>query len=234
MNIKWNLITAMCLIAASATAFADDNWQGALSQMPLGANVMELNRTNCVPLMLGAFQSNGVVKALVFMPGATDELYFFRRAHATLTNSNPSLLDAVTALTNQTYIQVTFNPPLLLLHTTEDALDGFATVKNESTAAKLRGRIVRDRLVLNDADWGNLKSALHRKLSVWLQPDPDAPETFHFYRHSFAACGVTQWELLETIALAGKTTFMLHWLTADFQPDRRNGPAPDPKTISVP
>jgi len=57
------------------------------------------------------------------MPGATDEFYFSGARHATLTNSNPSLLDAVTALTNQTYIHATFQPPLL--HTTEDSLDGF-------------------------------------------------------------------------------------------------------------
>ena len=80
--------------------------------------------------MLNAFQSNGVVKALIFMPGATDELFFFRRAHATLTNANPSLLDAVAALTNQTHIQAAFQPPLLLLHTTEDALNVIAIVKN--------------------------------------------------------------------------------------------------------
>lgn len=215
------------LIALLATtASADESWQSALSQMPLGTNVIELNRTNCVPLMLNAFQSNGVVKAVVFMPGATDEFYFFRRAHATLTNSNLSLLDAVTALTNQTYIQVTFQPPLLLLHTTEDALDGFVTVKHESTTTKLRQRIVPDRLVFNDTDWGHLKSVLNKKLSIWLQPDPDDPETFHFYRHSFAACGVTQWELLESIALAGKTTFTVNWLTAEFQPDSRSGTVP--------
>jgi hypothetical protein len=208
------------------TALAGENWQSKLSAMALGTNVTELNRTNCVPLMLNAFQSNGVVKALVFMPGATDELYFFRRAHATLTNSNPSLLDALTALTNQTYIQVTFQPPLLLLHTTEDSLDGFATVKNESTAAKLRPRIVPDRLLFNDADWENLRSVLDKKMSVGLRPDPDAPETWHFYRHSFAACGVTQWEMLETIALAGKTTFTVNWLTAGFQPDARAGVVP--------
>jgi hypothetical protein len=210
----------------ATSTLADENWQNALSQMPLTVNVAELNRTNCVPLMLDSFQSNGVVKALVFMPGATDELYFFRRAHATLTNSNPSLLDAVTALTNQTYIQATFQPPLLLLHTTEDALDGFAAVKNESTAAKLRQRLVPDRVIFNDADWGNLTSALHKKLSVGLRPDPDAPETWHFYRHSFAACGVTQWEMLETIALAGKTTFTVNWLTVEFQPDARAGVVP--------
>jgi len=210
----------------ATTALADENWQSALSEMPLGANVTELNRTNCVPLMLNAFQSNGVVKALVFMPGATDEFYFFRRADATFTNSNLSLLDAVVALTNQTYIQATFQPPLLLLHTTEDALDGFAIVKNKSTAAKLRQRLVPDRVIFNDADWDNLRLVVNKKLSVGLRPWPDDPETFHFYRHSFAACGVTQWEMLETIALAGKTTFTVNWLTAEFQPDTRAGIVP--------
>ena len=223
------------LLAMLATsALAGESWQSALSRMPLGTNVTELDRSNCVPLMLDAFQSNGVVKALIFMPGATDEFYFFRRAHATLTNSNPSLLDAVTALTNQTYIQATFQPPLLLLHSTEDSLDGFATVKNESTAAKLRQRPVPDRVVFNDADWENLRLALNKKMSVGLRPDPDAPETFHFYRHSFAACGVTQWEMLESIALAGKTTFTLHWLTVKFQPDSRGGVVPKVEKFPMP
>jgi len=223
------------LIAMMATgALAGESWQSALSKMPMGTNVTELDRSNCVPLMLNAFQSNGVVKALIFMPGVTDEFYFFRRAHATLASSNPSLLDAVAALTNQTYIHATFQPPLLLLHTTEDALDGFATVKNKSTAAKLRGRPVADRLIFNDADWGNLRSVLDKKMSVWLQPDPDEPETWHFYRHSFAACGVTQWEMLESIALAGKTTFTLNWLTVKFQPDSRAGVVPKVEKFPMP
>jgi len=141
-------------------ASAGEPWQDALAKMPLVDPTTELGRTNCVPLMLDAFQSNGVVKALIFMPGATDELYFFRRAHAVLTNANPSLLDAVTALTNQTHIQAAFQPPLLLLHTTEDVLDGFATIKNESTAAKLRQRLVPGRILLEDADWGVVRSTL--------------------------------------------------------------------------
>jgi hypothetical protein len=223
MNIARSFILLAWL---TMSAFADASWENALSVMPLGINVTELNRTNCARLMLNAFQSNGVVKALVFMPGATDEFYFFNRASATLTNSNPSLLDAVMALTNQTYIQATFQPPLLLLHSTEDALDGFATVKNKSTAAKLRQRIVPDRIIFNDADWERVTSALNKKLSIGLRPEIDSPETWHFYRHSFAACGVTQFELLETIALAGKTTFTVNWLTAEFQPDTRTGIVP--------
>lgn len=226
MKIVQSLILLAMLALLATSALAGESWQDALSRMPLGTNVTELDRSNCVPLMLNAFQSNDIVKALIFMPGATDEFYFFRRAHATLVNSSPSLLDAVMALTNQTFIEATFQPPLLLLHTTEDALDGFATVKDESTAAKLRGRLVPDRLVFKDADWENLRSVLDKKMSVWMQPDPDGPETWHFYRHSFAACGVTQWEMLESIALAGKTTFTLHWLSAKFQPDSRGGVVP--------
>jgi hypothetical protein len=218
----------------ATTALADDDWQGALAKMPLAATATELNRTNCVPLLLNSFQSNGVVKALIFMPGATDEIYFFKRAHAELTNASPSLLDAVTALTNQTYIQATFRPPLLLLHTTEDALDGNSIVKNESTAAKLRGRRVPGLVLFNDNDWDGVQSVLHKKLKIWLDPSRGSPDSWHFYRHSFAACDVTEWEMIEALALAGKTTFTLHWLTADFQPDRREGPVPKPETLSVP
>lgn len=214
--------------------FAGEAWRDALGKMPLNANVTELNRTNCVPLMLNAFQSNGVVKALIFMPGATDEIYFFRRARATLTNSNPSLLDAVVALTNQTYIQADFRPPLLLLHTTEDSSDGFATVKNKSTAQKLREKIISDRIVFNDADWDAVRAAVNKKLSVGLRPFSNTPDSWHFYRHNFAACGVTEWEMLEAIALAGKTTFSVHWLTVDFKLDKRRGVVPDLKNLRLP
>ena len=88
------------------------------------------------------------------------------------------------------------------------------------------------RVLLNDADWGAVRAALKGKLSVGLRPFENAAETWHFYRHSFAACGVTDWEMLETLALAGKTTFTVNWLTADFQPDRREGVPPKLETIS--
>jgi hypothetical protein len=221
---KWGGLILLLVMARGASA--DESWQDALGRMPLTAGVTELDRTNCVPLMLDAFQSNGVVKAFIFMPGATDELYFFRRAHATLTSAAPSLLDAVMALTNQTQIQATFKPPLLLLHTTEDSLDVIAVVKNASTAAKLHQRLVPGRVQLEDADWGDVRSTLKGKLSIGVRPFENAADTWHFYRHDFAACGVTDWEMLETLALAGKTTFTVNWLTAEFQPDRREGVAP--------
>ncbi|HEX5398976.1 MAG TPA: hypothetical protein VFY06_08000 [Verrucomicrobiae bacterium] len=221
---RWMGLLLLC--ASLGAASAGEPWQDALAKMPLTAPATELDRTNCVPLLLNSFQSNSVVKALVFMPGATDELYFFKRAHAALTNANPTLLDAVAALTNQTRILATFEPPLLLLHTTEDVLDGFATVKNKSTAARLHERLVPGRVQLEDADWGKVRATMKGKLHIGLRPFENALDTYHFYRHNFTACGVTDWEMLETLALAGKTTFTVHWLTAKFQPDRREGVTP--------
>ena len=184
--------------------------------------------------MLNAFQSNGVVKALIFMPGATDELYFFRRTHAALTNANPSLLDAVAALTNQTHIQATFQPPLLLLHTTGDALNTIAVVKNKSTAAKLSKTIVPGCMFFNDSDWDTVRASLKGKLGVGLRPFSNAPDSWHFYRHNFAACGTTELQLLESVALANKTAFTIHWLTADFYIDKRNGITPKLEKFPAP
>ena len=234
MKIATCLFVCAWLAGTNVTALAQETWQSALSRMPLGANAAELNRTNCVSLMLNSFQSNAAVKALIFMPGATDELYFFRRAHAKLTNVHPSLLDAVVALTDQTYIRATFRPPLLLLHTSEDPLDAIAIVKNKSTAAKLHRNVIPDRVVFDDASWDEVRAALSKKLSVGLRPFSNAPDSWHFYRHNLAVCGVTEWEMLETIAMADKTKFTVHWLTADFLIDRRSGVVPDIKNLRVP
>lgn len=212
-------------------ACAAESWQAALAGMPLDVNAAELNRTNCIPLLLNAFQSNAVVKAIIVMPGAADEFYFFRRAHPALSAPNPSLMDAVTALTNQTYIRADFHPPFLLLHTTEDALDPIAIAKNKSTASKLQARMVLGRLIFNDCGWDDLRSKLRGKLGVGLRPFSNAPESWHFYRYNFAACGLSQWQLLEAIALAGKDTFTVHWLTADFKLDNRFGPVPELKSF---
>lgn len=229
--MKAACLVFLILFIANASTLAEENWRNALGQMPLGTNVTELNRTNCVPLMLNAFQSNNVVKALIFMPGASDEIYFFKRARAILTNSNPTLLDAVVALTNQTYIQVAFRPPLLLLYTTEDSLDDFATIKNKSTAAKLRERLVPGRVLFDDADWDGVQKELRWKLEIGLRPWQGSSDSWHFYRHFFAAYNLTEWEMLETLALANKTRFTVHWHSVDFQPDRREGSVPAPNTL---
>jgi hypothetical protein len=216
------------------SAFADENWQQALSRMPLGTSTKELGRTNAIPLILNAFQSNSVVKALIFMPGAADEFVFLRRSHATLTNANPSLMDAITALTNQTYIRAEFRSPFLLLYTTQDQLEPITIVKSKSTSKKLRARLVSDLIVLCDSNWDYSRRAVAKKVSVTVLPFADASSSWHFWPNNFAACGVTQWELLEALALSGKTTFTLHWLTVRYALDLRSGPVQNLKSFPGP
>jgi hypothetical protein len=229
--MKSALLIATLILCFCVKILADESWQPALSQMPLNTNAKELTRTNCLPLMLNAFQSNGVVKALIFMPGAADEFVFLRRAHASLTNANPSLMDAITALTNQTYIRAEFRPPFLLLYTTEDELEPIAIIKSKSAAAKLQARKVPGRMVLYDSNWDYSRKAVARKVSVSVVPYSDSPNSWHFWPNNFAACGLTQWELLEALALSGKTTFTVHWLTVDYALDMRAGPVENLKSF---
>src|SRR5438876_288489 len=157
-------------LLASLPATAAEPWQEALRQMPLAANVRQLNRTNCVEILLNAFQSNRVVKAFIFMPGATDEFYMFHRAKAELTNASPSLLDAVAALTNQTRIEATFRPPLLLLHTDEDELEPVIRIEHRPTLEKLKQRRFVAHAVFNDRDWTFLQPLLRKRLKTDVQP----------------------------------------------------------------
>jgi hypothetical protein len=188
---------------------ASESWPSAFSRMPLEAGVTELSRTNCVDVMLRAFQSNDVVKALIFMPGATDEFYMFKRAKAQLTNASPTLFDAVGALTNQTLIRATFRSPFLLLHSDEDPLDLSILVETESATEKLkRSRFVAHG-VYNDRDWDFMQPILRDCLKADIQPWRYSRASWHFYRHSFAAWNLNGWEALEAVAFSGKTQIVV-------------------------
>jgi hypothetical protein len=155
-------LLALVLTLPIESALRAEDWPEALSGMPLGGHVTHLNRTNCVDVLLHAFQSNNVVKALVFMPGATDEFYMFRRARADLTNASPSLLDALIALTNQTYIRITFRPPMLLLHTDEDPLEPVVVIEHQPTADKLKKARFPAQALYDDRDWDALQPVLKK------------------------------------------------------------------------
>ena len=221
---------SLCLLPLARCAA--ETWQAALDRMPLGTNVTQLNRTNCVGIMLRAFQSNDFVKALVFMPGATDEFYFFRRARADLTNSPASLLDAVSALTHQTRIRATFNPPLLLLHTDEDLLEPVIKIEDQPTAEKLSRARSLPHVIYEDRDWAAVRPALRSSLRTDLRPWPRSTDSWHFYRHSFAAWNLTGWEALKCTALAGETAITVRRKQVVFKLDMR--PRATPKVGSFP
>jgi hypothetical protein len=218
------LSLTVCLLQLAVSAA--ETWPAALSAMPLGTNVTQLNRSNCVGILLRAFQSNDVVKALIFMPGATDELYFFRRARAELTNSPASLLDAVSALTNQTRIQATFRPPLLLLHSPEDLLEPAIKVEHQPTADKIRQTRFVAHGFYNDRDWNYLRDVLRWSLRTDMRPPAHSHDSWHFYRHSFAAWNLTGWEAVEATALAGQEAVTVRRKQMVFGTDPRPRIAP--------
>src|SRR2546423_3583991 len=72
------VLTLSCFLGLGlSSGRATELWESSLSTMPLANQVTELNSTNCIAAMLNALRSNYLVKGLVFMPGATDEFYFF-------------------------------------------------------------------------------------------------------------------------------------------------------------
>lgn len=177
--------------------------------MPLRVSATALDKTNIVGAMLGAFQSNAVVKAVVFLPGATDDLYFSSRV-IRLTNESPTFLNAVVALTNQTGIRAQFEAGRLLLFTPADPLAQPRLIVNDArTAERLRQKPFPAGPVFNDRNWGVLHPILTRRLSVRVKPGIDAPVSWHFYRASFAGFDLNGWEALELIALATQTEFAI-------------------------
>jgi hypothetical protein len=202
-------------------AAAQPAWQGEFAKMPLTEKVTELNRHNCARVMLASFQRNPAVQALVFMPGATDEFYFYRRARATLTNAAPTLLDAVTALTNQTYIRATLRPPLLLLRTDEDPLEPIITIQDRHTADRLRKKHFEKHGVFNDRDWDYMQPLLSFDLDTKMLPGLYTHESHHFFRHSFAEFDLDGWDALRAVALAGKTCFTVQKKRVVFTGDTR-------------
>lgn len=205
---------------------AAETWPDLLARMPLATNPGQLNWTNCPQVVLGAFQSNAVVKALIFAPGATDELYFFRRVVVTLTNSNPNLLDAVVALTNQSPLRVTFRAPFLVIYSDEDVLQLDATILHPKTVDKLKAGRPLPRVLVIDRDWRQLVEVIRKQIGVTLKPYRGSIDSWHFYRHTFAGWNLSPWETLEAAALAGKTKFTVGRGLAVFEVDPRIGVLP--------
>lgn len=213
------------MLARSVWA-ADESWTEALSRMPLGTNVSLLNHTNCAQVVLGGFRSNATAKALIFMPGATDELYFFKRVQVGVTNSNPSLLDAVVALTNQSPLHVTFRDPFVLLYSSEDVLELDFKVEHEGTLRKLKSGKPLPHLLAIDRDWTQLLHLMKKQIPATLFPYERTQGSWHFYRHTFASWNLTPWEMMEAAALAGKTKFTVIRNGVVFEVDPRVGELP--------
>jgi hypothetical protein len=75
---------------------------------------VSVHLTPPVELILTNFQPTGEIRGVILMPGAADRLYFYDWGQAALPQ-NPTLLDAITALTNKADLQIFVAPPFLLI-----------------------------------------------------------------------------------------------------------------------
>ncbi len=214
-------LAAAALLLAAAPLLAQPTWQEEFAKMPLTEKPPELDRHNCVRILLNSFRRNRAVQALIFMPGATDEFYFFRRARATLTNASPTLLDAVSALTNQTHLLATASPPFLILHTAEDPIEPLMVVEDQRTGGRLQKKRFEKHAVFNDRDWDFVQPILAVDLNTYISPGLHTHDSFHFFRHSLAEFDLNGWDALRAVALAGKTKFTVKKKRVVFQGDLR-------------
>jgi hypothetical protein len=217
-DFRFSISVALFCLAATSHA---QTWQDELAKMPLYHPVHELTEKNCADVMLPSLRWNPMVKALVFMPGATDEFYFFHRAHVVLTNETPTLLDAISGLTNQTLIRVTFRAPFLILHTSEDPLEPLIKVEDQKTADRIRAKQLKHFTIYNDRNWDIMQPILEFNLDVRVKPGLKTHDTSHFFRHTFCAWELNGMQFLEAMELAGKTKVTIKKKLVVFEGDTR-------------
>jgi hypothetical protein len=222
-----SLILVSFLLSQPHALRAQPTWQEEFAKMPLAEKVSELDRQNVVRIMLHSFQRNAAVQALIFMPGATDEFYFFHRAHAHLAGAAPTLLDAVIALTNQTYVRATLNLPFLLLHTREDPLEPIIVIDDQRTADRIKRHHFEKHAIFNDNDWDYVEPILAFDIDTHLTPRVGSHDSYHFFRHSFAEYDLNGWDALRAVALANKTKFTVKKRWVAFAGDDRTFGLPE-------
>ena len=186
---------------------ADENWETALSRMPLDTNPAPLNRDNCMPLMLGAFQSNAVIKALIFLPAVADDFYLLNRDQPKLNIRAANLREAVVALTNATAVRASFRFPFLLLHLQRDNLEPIFVIRHAATAIRLKEKCHLPQVLFNDRHWERVQPLLEQGMGVKVLPAAISEDAWHFNRHNLAGSNLTDWEVLSALSLAGKTSF---------------------------
>ena len=186
----------------SAQVCTAEPWHEPLRRMPLIPETV-LNRDNCIPVLLGAFRSNHIVKALVFLPGVSDDFYLINREGPKLNIKATNLLEAITAITNATAVRITFSPPFLLLHLERDQTQPSLTIQPAADALKRQTHIPRASWV--DMHWERVQPILEGALRVKILPAAKSEDAWHFARHNLAAWNLTDWELLSALSLTGRT-----------------------------
>lgn len=203
-------------------------WENALAGMKLaaypkgiGETPLLLHETNCISLLLKSFKSNAVVKCMVVLPDTTDELYLRHNFKATRLSTAATLLETISVLTNHSNIRVQFRAPFLLLYAAHDFTTATVQVTDAKTWNEIQNVSHSESWLLEDYDWDRIQPKLQKVLNVKINPKFDSVDSYHFYRHSLAGYNLTGPELIEALALTGKTKVSINKNNVVFELDQR-------------
>ena len=210
-----NFLGWLLLISLQVAARAELTWQEALSAMPVNTNVLRIAKTAAPQLIFNALRKNEIVKGIVFLPAATDELYFFDHGSRTWAGQPGSLTDALTALTNGTPFKITYQKPLLLVHLDRDRLDTLIPKGAlwDEYRTEWSGQWI-------DLPWERAHSEISRVLRG-ATPAGKSTEAYHFYRIYLAGQGMSGFEFARAVALAGRLKVVQRGTKLHFALDER-------------
>ena len=201
------LLLAFALLACGHSGLAQTNWIEALRRMPLPGATNPIERENVVSRILQGFQTDALVKAIVVLPGVSDDLYLINRDKPRLSLRAANLAEAITMFTNATEIRATFAAPFLLLHRSEDFLIPQFSARDPRAVERLQSATNLLHALFLDLHWKKLRPILNKALKPGVRPWSTSEESWHFARHNLAGWNLSDWELLVAVSLSGKTCF---------------------------
>lgn len=215
------VLLAFFTVILSHSTQAADVWETALAEMKLATNAASLHETNCIPLLLASFKPNPVVKCMVFLPDTTDEIYLRHNVRVKLSPPSPTLLETISALTNQSPIRVQFRAPFLLFYAARDFTIPVIQITDTNTWQKIQKISPIASFAFKDSDWSRIQPRLQKLVKTKITPWSTSVDSYHFYRHNLVGHDLTGAELIEAVALAGKTTVSVRKKTVAFELDQR-------------
>jgi hypothetical protein len=197
------------LVAALLLCFSihAEDWQTAFAKIPIHTTTFPAHLTPPVELILTNFQPTAEFRAVVLMPGAADRLYFYDWGQVTL-RENPTLLDAVTALTNQAGLRVFTAPPFLLIGMPYDDSTDPLSIADDVRVDKLKlnEHKAAGWTYFIDRPYDRIVPQAEKLTRLRLKPSKVDPASWHFYRLSFVGYDLSAREFLQAIAYGTKTS----------------------------
>lgn len=187
-----------------------EDWESAFARIPIRVQNFAVHLTPPVELILTNFQPTAEIRAVVLMPGAADRLYFFDWGQADL-GPNPTLLDAIAAITNKADLRVIIQPPFLLIGRSYDDPSDPVSMAADVRLDKLKldTRKLAGRTYILDRPYDRLVPQAEKLTRLRVKPSRRDPASWHYYRVSIIGYDLTAHEFLQALGYATKTSVII-------------------------